>query len=269
MKFTVVGARGFIGAQLVEFLARQGHDVLAVRDRSGTSETLGHVIWAAGITSEFRERPYDTMAAHVGDLSEWLRRPLDSFLYLSSTRVYAGAGSGREDAALRVRPDDPDHLYNISKIAGESLCLSDSRPTVRVVRLSNVYGVPFQGPVFLDKLVRSARHQGQLTVHSAPSVRRDFVDVRDVVRLLPEITRRGPLRLYNLASGRATTSAELVEVLQKATGAQSSFLPPTTSIDDMPDIDIGRMQHDFDFQPLFVVNELPTLLNEGDPDDPR
>jgi nucleoside-diphosphate-sugar epimerase len=269
MRFTVVGAGGFIGARLVEVLAEEGHDVIAVLDRSGPSEPLGHVIWAAGITSEFRQRPYDTMAAHVGDLSDWLRRPLDSFLYLSSTRVYAGAGSGREDSALRVRPEDPDHLYNISKIAGECLCLSDPRPTVRAVRLSNVYGVPFAGPAFLDTLVRSARDQGLLTLRSAASVRRDFVDVRDVVRLLPEIARRGPMRLYNLASGRSTTSAELVKVLQKATGARVHFLCRMTPTDDMPDIDISRMQRDFDFQPLHVVDELPLLLKQGDPDDPR
>ena len=106
MRFTVFGATGFIGANLVAHLSRRGHEVRCPkRDLPiEAGDHLGHVIYAIGLTANFRSRPYETVEAHVGLLSRLLQTScFDSWLYLSSTRVYAGLlGASKVDEEVRI-----------------------------------------------------------------------------------------------------------------------------------------------------------------------
>ena len=136
VSFTVIGARGYIGSRLCRHLDRQGAAPFAV-DRFDanchTGRNLGHVIYAGGVTADFRTRPFDTITAHVGAVAEILQRAeFASFLYLSSTRVYQGAARAAEDAELRLSTTDPLQLYNASKMAGEALCLALPETTERL-----------------------------------------------------------------------------------------------------------------------------------------
>ena len=89
----VLGAEGWIGSALVNDLRQQGRAVLAVRrgelnDWLACSNSLGPVIYAIGLTADFRERPYATVEAHVTLLSRVLQRSgLSQFVLLSSTRA--------------------------------------------------------------------------------------------------------------------------------------------------------------------------------------
>ena len=65
-QFTVLGARGLIGSRLAASLARDGHEVCTpLRDDDLTSRSLGHVIYAIGLTSDFRTRTFDTITANA------------------------------------------------------------------------------------------------------------------------------------------------------------------------------------------------------------
>src|SRR5580704_13059050 len=104
-QFTVFGASGFVGARLAQHLKNATHPVNAVTRSNAPPHgaDLGHVIYAIGITADFRNRPFDTVAAHVGRLAEVLQNyKFDSFLYLSSTRIYRGAASTREEAEICI-----------------------------------------------------------------------------------------------------------------------------------------------------------------------
>ena len=155
--FTILGAGGRIGQALVTAL-RPHHPVRAI-DRAAlpgllsAREPAGHVICCIGLTGDFRTRPLATAEAHVAIPARILADiPFESFLYLSSTRVYAHAATTKEDALLPASPGDPSDLYNLTKLAGEALCLSDPRPTVRAVRLSNVFGPVADPASFVEKL---------------------------------------------------------------------------------------------------------------------
>ena len=127
----VLGAGGFIGAALVAWLESQDQVVHAVTRASlpallAGRRPAGHVIDCVGLTGDFRVRPLDTAEAHVGVVARCLADlQFDSFLLLSSTRVYARANATHEDAALPTVPADPSDLYNVTKLAGEALCLAD------------------------------------------------------------------------------------------------------------------------------------------------
>lgn len=192
--FTVLGGKGQIGSRLASLLVAQNYEVWVPErdDPRLFSQDLGHVIYAIGVTADFRTRPIQTMIAHVSVLAEVLdRTKFDSLLYLSSVRLYKGCAIGDEKGHLTVCPSKCSDLYNISKLAGESLCFHCDRPNVRIVRLSNVVGAEQDdSPNFLPSLVREAR-QGKVQLRTALASSKDYIHIDDVVGLLPRIALHG------------------------------------------------------------------------------
>lgn len=251
MSWTVLGASGTIGRRLVAQLRAAGQTV----DTPGRGDAglyrrpLGHVIYAIGLTADFRQRPYDTVQAHVSVLAELLQQgDFESLLYLSSTRVYGRAAGGREDNPLPVLAQDPSDLYNLSKLMGESLCLQDARAGVRVARLSNVVGgEDADSANFVPSLVREAR-SGRIVLQTAADSAKDYIHIDDVAELLPRIAAGGRERLYNVASGVQTTHAQWTAQLAVQTGCAVEVAPGAPNVRFIP-VDIGRIRAEFDFQP--------------------
>ncbi|MFM9913962.1 MAG: NAD-dependent epimerase/dehydratase family protein [Methylophilaceae bacterium] len=263
MKFTVLGATGFIGSHLVKHLREQGHEcfVPARGDPSIFTQPLGHVIYAIGLTADFRTRPFDTVRAHVSVLADVLEKAqFDSFLYLSSTRVYGNSTSAQEDVMLQASPKNPSDLYNLSKLMGESLCLCCGKANVRVARLSNVYGNDVESENFLTSIVRDALINKHITLHSALDSSKDYVDIRDVVGILPKITVAGEGKLYNVASGINVSNRELIEKLKQLTNCTVDLSSQAKNI-SFPAINISQIKHEFGFVPTMVVHKLDMLVS--------
>ena len=218
MTYTVFGASGFIGRHLVAYLRGIGEDVyIAPRDLSAlpSQKHLGHIIYAIGMTANFRGRPFDTIDAHVGTLSEILRTSnFESLLYLSSTRVYQDADRGLESSFAVVEPSESSSIYNISKLLGESLCHAAGPAVTRVARLSNVYGSGMPGENFLHTICRSALDDGVVRLASALDSAKDYVAISDVTKLLCQIASRGQHSVYNVASGFSTSHGRILELMR-------------------------------------------------------
>jgi len=244
VKATVFGAMGFIGRHLVDHLRDQGWTVRAVArgDDSWRGESLGHVFYCAGLTADFRQRPYDAIAAHVCFAVELITGGrYDSFLYASSTRVYSGAGEAVETARLSVDPSDPSDLYNLSKLTGEAACLASPNPAVRVARLSNVFGHDPASDNFISAIVREAVGSGRLVLRTSPQSAKDYIAVADVCRAMAAIAAQGDGRLYNVAAGRNTTNAEIAEALAVSTGCRILYEPEAPTI-KFPKINVARLR---------------------------
>jgi nucleoside-diphosphate-sugar epimerase len=268
-RFTVLGGGGFIGARLIRHLREQGHAVEApARDTTDPGSDPGHVIYAIGLTADFRSRPFDTMEAHVAVLGETLRRArFDSFLYLSSTRVYGGGGTGRETDRLAVDPSDPSDLYNLSKLAGEALCHAHDNRRARIARLSNVYDTAADGAAetadFLPSVIRAAR-AGAVTFATGPDSAKDYIRVDDACRALERIALSGAERCYNVAAGRNVANGEIAEVLARIAGCTTSTEPGAPA-PRFPRIDTARIAALFaaagaPWRPAHLIDDLPRLV---------
>lgn len=219
-RYTVLGSSGFIGTHLVQTLTLQGRQVSAPARtdedtlvRTLKERPLDHLIYCAGLTADFRSKPFETVDAHITLLRRILEScEFDSLVYLSSTRVYQGADGTREDATLRVRPMVPDDLYNVSKLMGESLCLSAGR-NCKVARVSNVFGLKLNRDSFLGAVAQEAAQTGRVRFQTSPESEKDFVALDDVVRWLSIIGPAGTKSVYNLAMGRNTSNQMLSEIL--------------------------------------------------------
>jgi nucleoside-diphosphate-sugar epimerase len=246
MRLTIFGGHGFVGSALAAEAARRGHEVRRIGrdDWPEAGSDLGHVLFTIGMTAGFRERLTETVEAQVVVLHRALTRyRFESFLYLSSTRVYAGAAGTQEETTLAVRPADPDHVYNLSKLAGEALCLAQARPTVRVARLSNVFGEGDRSAGFLEAVLGEAAATGRVTIGQAPGSAKDYISLADVVPALLGIALGGQARLYNVASGRNTSHAEIAALLARH-GIVTRFLDNAPEI-VFPVLDIGRLAAEF------------------------
>lgn len=258
-KFTILGSSGFIGSHLADSLRQGGHDILTPGrdDPAIFGQDLGQVIYCIGLTADFRTRPYDTVRAHVCLLADILERSrFDSLLYLSSTRVYQGAERGAEDVPLLA-----GDLYNLTKLAGESLCLASGRANARVARLSNVFGGDWHSDNFLFAIIRSALVDGKIELHSALDSAKDYVAIEDVVGILPRIALHGLAPVYNVASGRNVRNQDLVAKIREMTECAVSVAPGAPSL-TFPAIETGRLKQEFDYAPIKVEDRLVELVEQ-------
>ena len=267
--FTVLGASGYVGTALVRALRAAGEPCYAPPrgDPSLYQRPLGHVIYCVGLTADYARRPLDTIEAHVGFLRDVLAGAVfDSVLYLSSTRLYdsrkdAAAVRCREEDDLLLNPHDPRHIYDLSKAAGEAMCLQAAGGRGRAVRLACVYGGEIGQDNFLHRTVRSALAQRTLEIATAPDTARDYIHIDDVVRLLPAIARGGRHGLYNLASGVNVANRELIGAVSAATGCQIRMTGQGGA--PAPLVSIDRLRDEFGFAPAGVVEAVPALVRQA------
>jgi len=223
MTASVFGAQGFVGRNLVRHLTGRGYDVrpFGRGDEGWRGRHLGHAFYCIGLTADFRSRPFETIDAHISVLTDMLRSArFTSFVYLSSTRVYARAGTTDEAAVIPVQPAEPDDLYNISKLMGEAACLGSGLANVRVARLSNVFGDDLGSSNFLSAVIREAIDTGCVRLRTGLASEKDYVSIGDVVAALEAIATRGREKITNVAYGANTTHGEIIEALTRATGAR-------------------------------------------------
>jgi len=219
-ELTVLGAGGWVGGAVVHELRQQGQSVQAV-GRAQLAAWLAdnapaHVIYAIGLTADFRERPHATAEAHVGLLSRVLqRRGVQALTYLSSTRVYGRSSCATENAELPCLSSDASDLYNLSKLLGEALVLREQKEAFKVVRLSNVVGPGQPNTTFLGQLLAEGDAHRSVRILQPANTAKDYVALADVVRLLPQIAQAGEQRLYNLASGSNTSHAAVATLLRE------------------------------------------------------
>ena len=259
--FTVLGHTGFIGRRLAALLEAQDEVVYtpAHGDRGVFEHHLGHVIDCVGCDRSVTEA-HAVVDSHVTHLSNVLAHAkFDSFLYLSSTRVYLNARHANEDAELTVLPDDPDRLFNLTKLTGEALCLSMDKPDVRIARLSNVYGYNPRSTRFLASLIRAAVTGGCLKLSLSPESAKDYVSTDDVTDMLPRIALSGRHRIYNLAAGRNTSARVLVGKIQELTKCRSEWQEGAPTI-RYPEISIDRLVGEFGYSPRDVIEDLASVI---------
>ena len=261
MKCTVLGSKGFIGRNLEAYLRTEGYDVWGPlrNDTSVFSKSLGTVFYCIGVTADFRTRPFDTMHSHVCLLADLLEKAdFTTLVYLSSTRVYARSSSTYEHDTLVVDPLDPSDLYNLSKLAGESLCHCTKERNVKIARLSNVIGMDTGSDNFLFSLIREAM-SGRVVLQTAPESCKDYIWIDDVVRLLTHIAVEGKHAVYNVASGKNLLHRDIVSKLSSLTGCEVEVAPGAI-LQVFPRIAVDRIKKEFGFTPSSVIKYLDYLV---------
>ena len=254
MKQTVLitGVAGFLGRYVARHFVRQGWrvvgfdevppenvsiaDVEYVRAQlpgSALGETLKalapdacvHCAGRAsvGLSMDQPAADYYGNTLLVFELLEALRRhaPRCRFLLLSSAAIYGNPTSLPVTEQHAVQPLSP---YGYHKRQAELLCEEFSRiyslPTA-CARIFSAYGPGLRRQVVWD-ICEKILTRGQLMLKGTGTESRDFIHAADIAQGLYLLATKAPCEgdIYNLASGREVTIAELAATLLNSLGSQ-------------------------------------------------
>jgi GDP-4-dehydro-6-deoxy-D-mannose reductase len=271
VRILVTGASGFVGRWLTRELDAFGHDVIPtpasstfdIADvasvgpfvRATAPDAVAHLA-AVSFSGDARRNPGEAFRVNVGGTAVLL----DSVHRLPRRPVVLVAGSSeaygpprpfdlplREDAPLM-----PSTPYGLSKLAQEAVALEvASRCGLRLVvtRSFNHVGpgqrAAFVVPALATRILDVLRGEAATIRVGNIDVRRDFTDVRDVVRayrLLLEASARGilpsPQMVVNVASGRPLSIRSIAEMLRRLAGCGAELVvdPALVRTDDPPEV---------------------------------
>lgn len=236
MRALVTGATGFVGPYLMQTLHEQGHDAAPFEGeitdlaavRASIDQTRPDVVFhlaAQSFVPDALASPrgtYDTNVIGTAVVAQALRESSSRarLLYVSSAEVY---GVQPPDAypLTESRAPSPSNPYAASKAAAEMLLLGEARSfglDVVIARAFNHIGPGqserFSVPSFAAQLAAiAAGGPPQLYVGNLDA-KRDFLDVRDVVRAYIALAKDGAKgEIYNVCSGVARSMRDVLREL--------------------------------------------------------
>ena len=250
MRALITGAGGFAGGHLAALCRASGDDVAEVsrnarpahpgsdlRDagaaRAAVAAAAPEVVYHLAALSHVGESwvdPAPFLADNVAmtlNVLEAVRAeaPDATVVAVSSSEVYGAPESLPMTEAAPLRPQNP---YAVSKASSDLLAgfYADAHG-LRVIRPRAFnHAGPGQRPIFaIASFARQAaeaaeRGEDPIAFRTGNAdTRRDYADVRDVVRAYRLLALRGEPGVYNVCTGRSTSAAELLAMLAAAAGA--------------------------------------------------
>lgn len=251
----VTGARGFLGRYLVRNLASAGHVIGGIghghvppevataeglagwvnagihsgsldslRDGMGKPQVILHLAGGSAVGPSIGNplEDFERTVSTVARLLDWVHRscPECAVIGVSSAATY---GSGhiapiREDAA--GMPYSP---YGFHKSMMESVCRSYGQSfglRTAIVRVFSAYGVGLRKQLLWDVCTRLARG-GSLQLDGTGEELRDWIEARDVARLLTMVSESLPTSstpIVNGGTGVGHSVKEIVNLVMDAWG---------------------------------------------------
>ncbi len=295
MRALVTGASGFVGSWLRSHLEEMGDEVLtpgeeldvtdaATVERALSGARADAVYHLAGLAHVGRswEEPvtvFETNAVgtlHVLDAAR-RSRPVPRVLVVSSAEVYGAVQPDElplvEEAQLR-----PVSPYAVSKAAAEMLGLQAHLgwrvPVIRARPFNHLgpgQSAAFAVPALAGRILEAVRTGSGVLRTGNLSARRDFTDVRDVVRAYRLLAERGePGAVYNVCSGRDMSIESVAQDLMAISGSdlRIELDPDLTRPVDVPALrgDASRLEAATGWVPAVPLKESLQAVLESLPD---
>ncbi|MCY7273320.1 MAG: NAD-dependent epimerase/dehydratase family protein [Phormidesmis sp. CAN_BIN44] len=245
----ITGVAGFIGRYVARYFAAQGWSVIGVGNAPPENAPLANLAAyhqiqlpnpqlngllqettpqlcihcagraSVGLSVTDPSADFHTNTVLTFELLNSLRlyAPTCRFVFLSSAAVY---GNPKSMPVSEVHPPAPLSPYGFHKLQCEQLCLEFTKiydlPTASL-RIFSAYGPGLRRQVVWD-ICQKAITQDAVILQGTGQESRDFIHALDISRALNVLAISAPMQgeVYNLASGRESTIAELASLVLEA-----------------------------------------------------
>ncbi len=236
MKSLITGINGFVGGYLKQHLLSLGHDVCGIDHHSHNKDTFAAditdrdrvcgvvkdlrpdaIFHLAGIANVAHGNVGDFYTIHaIGTLNvyEAVREAgiNPRILYISSSNVYGIVPEDMQPIG-ESQPIKPANHYGASKAAGEMISykyIADGMDII-IARSFNHTGPGQSESFIIPKLARAFVSRQTSIELGITHTKRDFTDVRDVVRAYGTIVRKARAGdVYNVCSGKAYSIDDII-----------------------------------------------------------
>tara|TARA_B100001057_G_scaffold201361_1_gene202120 strand:+ start:648 stop:1640 length:993 start_codon:yes stop_codon:yes gene_type:complete len=260
MKILITGAAGQIGSGLSRLLIENGHELTLVDNlRNGYLENLKDdaneviapfyevditsqnfftecggeydvIIHLAAITSlpDCESNPLETLSINVSgtaNVLEFARKfDVPHVVFASTSAIYENNDADVFTEDLEV---NPRLYYSLSKKMSEDLIQSyreNYGMTVTILRFFNVFGPDGDqtrpNPPLLNFAYRELSHDRQPILSGNGEQVRDFIWVKDVVRMLELCMQKQPNDVFNVCSGVTVSVNQIAQWVAEALGKE-------------------------------------------------
>ncbi len=180
-------------------------------------------------------------------------------LFASSSSVYGG--NEKVPFAEDDFVDRPVSPYAATKKAGELLCHTWTHlygMDIVALRFFTVYGPGQRPEMAIHKFTRRLFEGREIEIYGDGTTRRDYTYIDDIVSgVVGALSAPRGYRVYNLGESATLSLADLVALLERATGirAKRKVLPPQPGDVPVTFADISRAQAEIGYTPKTDVEE--------------
>lgn len=251
MRVIVTGGTGFLGSHVADGVVTAGHETVVLDQRPGSRHPTitADLLDVDGLTSAFAGADAVCHLAAVGDVYLAAEKPaLAASVNVTGTanvcEAALAAGVGRVVIAStwevygkpryepldEAHPCDPDHPYNITKLAGERIALAYGhlkKLDVVALRLGTAFGTRMRPNSVFHIFIRRALAREPITIQGSGQQGRQFTHASDIASAFVAALGRGATGcVYNIVSDRLVTIRELAEAVKAVIPTDVTYGPP-------------------------------------------
>lgn len=244
MKYVLVtGARGFVGASMIEYIIETTDWIIYYTPRppkdndrlerivcrgrvfEWNGEHMNIILHIAGNASSLSciENPTKSVEDNIHETVKILEiaknNAIEHFIYFSSVEVYGKDGMCYEDDTCIAR-----NMYAATKHAAEQICRayhSSYGVPCSIVRLNNTFGKFCQDERFPMIAIRKLRNKEKFTLYTKDGniIGRRWTPIYDVAEMVCFIIEQPPGKTYN-TTGDFMTNLQFIESIAQAIGIE-------------------------------------------------
>lgn len=250
MRVLVTGGAGFLGSHVIEEMIDQEHeticfdlqpspycesisgDLLSIDDLVSATKGVDMVCHLGAIGDVYlaMEKPYLAAAVNATGTANLMEacmvNGVKKVINAATWEVY---GPPKYEPLDEVHPCNPDHPYNITKLAGEQIALAyDHMKGLPVIslRLGTSFGTRMRGNSVFSIFIKKALANDPITIQGTGEQGRQFVHARDVARaFVAAMESSVRAEVFNIVPSRSVSIKELAEMVAHRIPTDVSFAP--------------------------------------------
>lgn len=284
-KILITGASGLIGFNLCRELSRNKSARIFVNYRnqleapfrkSLTLDRLTHLIGDVndlsflsslpkfdsiihlsgyGQPKKFLENPNSTLSMNSFVTDFLLNKKLEvggSFVFMSSSEVYANGTWPSEESKILVDLDNVRNPYILGKLAGESIVniARANGVNAKSIRICLAYGPGFKrnDNRVINELIMKGCDKSEINLIDDGSAIRKYIYIEDAVQMIIKICDRGSKGLYNVGGRDELSILDLAREISLQTNAKLSASEKKNALPGSPafaGVVISRYESEF------------------------